>query len=492
MKKILLITASFENGLRPSAVQHNSVYPVGLAYLHSFLENEGNHVETLVLNEYRYEDCFEIADKMLINFKPDVVGFQILTSNRVMSFRLIEHIHKTYPNIKIVIGGIHATAMCEQILVKYPYLIAVIGEGEITLLEIINDKKTENIDGIAFNDKGKIIKTKDRALIDDLDKLPFPKHEMFFKKGRSIASLLTSRGCPFSCTFCSLRSISQRKVRYRSVKNVVDEMEYLTKTFPNLTDIWIHDDSFFLNNQRVIEICDEIINRGIKIGFICSGRMTPLNLEMVKKLEKAGFHHVLFGLESGAAKILQSCKKSITKNDAINAFKLFAKSPIRVTAFLIVGLPGETAATVEETIELIRNLQKIKYTLYEDIGILGIYPGTEAYEIAKSKAIIDDSYWLTDQDTPLYTGEHSKEKLYEFKEIILNHIALNRIFTIKGFKAQKGLLPLIFTDRYMRRNIRKLFVRMIIVKIKKALGLDRATRKARIVFIKKLIGIKTG
>ena len=496
MKKILLITTSFEDNLRTPDIQHNSHYPLGVAYLHSFLESAGNSVETLFLNDYKYEDCFDIACKMLINFDPDVVGFQILTANRVTSFNLIEYIHNTYPTMKIIIGGIHTTAMYKQILERYPYVVAVLGEGEITLLDIVNDKRPELIDGVAFNHNGQIIKTKDRQLIDDLDKLPFPKHETFFVNGRSIGSMLTSRGCPFSCTFCCLFSITNRKVRYRSAKNVVDEIEYLVDKYPDMANIWLHDDSFFLNNDRVIEICDEIIKRDIKIGFICSGRMKPVSLKMVEKLEKAGFHHVLFGLESGAAAILKFCKKGITKEDAINAFRLFAKSSIRVTAFLIVGLPGETAATVKETIELVQTLQKIKYTLYEDIGILFVYPGTEVYEFAKSKGFIDDNYWLTDQCIPLYAVEHSKEKLYEFKEMILNHIALNRIFTVEGFKAQKGLLPSIFTDRYMRKNFVRLLLRKIlsivisdekINKIKIALGLDRPTRKARIAFIKKLL-----
>ncbi len=485
MNKILLITTSFDDTLRASDVQHNSHYPLGLGYLHSFLEKAGHHVETLFLNDYTYDDCFALAANTLKSLAPDFIGFQVLTGNRVTSFRLIEHINKAYPQVKLIIGGIHATVMYEQILRQYPYLIVVLGEGEETLAEIINNKELALIDGIAFNANGTIIRTKDRALIQDLDSLPFPKHEIFFTQERTLASLLTSRGCPCSCSFCCLRSITHRKVRYRSPQNVVDEIEYLVKTFPGLKNIWMHDDSFFLNNQRVIDICDEIVKRKIHIGFICSGRMKPISPEMVKKLEMAGFHHVLFGLESGAAEILKSSRKAITKDDAVKAFTLFARSPIQVTAFLIVGLPGETLATVNETIELVQTLQKIKYTIYEDIGILSIFPGTEVYEIAKSKGFIDDNYWLTDRGACLYTAEHSEEMLRAFKEKTLNHIALNRIFTREGFKAQKRLLPLLFTDSYFSKN----FVRILSKKIKTALGLDRTTRKAKIASVKKLLGI---
>jgi radical SAM superfamily enzyme YgiQ (UPF0313 family) len=215
---------------------------------------------------------------------------------------------------------------------------------------------------------------------------------------------------------------------------------------------------------------------------------------MIKAMEKAGFKHVLFGLESGAEEILKTSKKAISKEDAMNAFTLFANSSIRITAFLIVGLPGETYETVKETIEFIQTLQKIKYTLYGDIGVLFIYPGTEVYEIAKRKGIIDDDYWLTENNTPFYTAENSIETLLEFKETILNHIALDRIFTQAGYAAQKNMIPLIFKDHYMRMKLINLALSKIISKemtstLKKSVGLDRKTRKARMASLKKTLGL---
>ena len=386
-RQIIIITASFEDEQRSPEIQDNSHYPIGLGYLHSFIESKGHNVTTLFLNDYEPEECTNTSIRSIEDVNPDVIGLQIMTGNRVYSFRLIEHIHNKYPDKKIIIGGIHVTVMYEQILDKYPYLIAVIGEGEITFSELIdNSKSLEDIEGIAFNRNGRIIKTKERALIENLDELPFPKHEIFFGETRRCGCILTSRGCPFACTFCCLRSISQRKVRYRSVNNVVDEIEYMTKKFPDMSSVWIHDDSFFLDNNRVIEICNEIVIRGIKIEFICSGRMKPLKQQMITAMEKAGFTHVLFGLESGAKEILKTSKKAITKEDAINAIKLFSKSSIRVSTFLIVGLPGETIETVKETIELVQTLQKIKYIWFGDnMIILFIYPGTTVYEIAKTK-----------------------------------------------------------------------------------------------------------
>lgn len=493
--KIIFITASFEDEQRSPEIQDNSHYPMGLGYLHSFIESKGHHVKTLFLNDYKHEECIDIVIRNVEEQNPDVVGFQILTGNRVSSFRIIEYINNGYPDIKIIIGGIHATVMYKQILDIYPFLTVVLGEGEITTAELIENKKSlKDIDGIAFNNNGNIIKTKERALIENLDDLPFPKHEIFFNETRRSGCILTSRGCPFSCTFCCLCSISQRKVRYRSILNVVDEIENMIRNFNEMTSVWIHDDSFLLNNNRVIEFCNEIVNRGIKIEFICSGRMKPLNQDMIKAMEMAGFKHVLFGLESGSEKILRTSKKGITKDDAISAFKLFAKSPIKIHPFLIVGLPGETLETVKETIELFQTLQKIKYVFVgDDLGVLFIYPGTEVYEIAKIKGFIDDSYWLTDKNIPFYEAEHSKETLFKFKEMILNHISLGRIFTLAGYTAQKKMIPLIFKDHHVGLKLINLLLSKVISKettnkFKKFAGLDRKKRKARIAIIKKTLG----
>jgi len=494
--KVIFITASFEDEQRSSEIQDNSHYPIGLGYLHSFIESKGHDITTLFLNDYDPEECINIVIRKVEDINPDMLGFQILTGNRVCSFRLIEHIKSNYPDIKLIIGGIHVTIMYKQILEKYPSLTAVLGEGEITVSELIDNRKTlEEIDGIAFNRNGRIIETKERALIENLDELPFPKHEIFFNETRRCGCILTSRGCPFSCTFCCLCSISQRRVRFRSVNNVVDEIEYLINKFTEMSSVWIHDDSFFLNNNRAIEFCNEIVKRGIKIEFICSGRMKPLSQQMINAMEKAGFTHVLFGLESGAKEILKTSKKAITKEDAINAIKLFAKSSIKVTTFLIVGLPGETIETIKETIELVQTLQKIKYIWFgNDLIVLFIYPGTEVYELAKNKGFIDDSYWLTNKSIPFYTAEHSIETLIEWKNIMLDHLSLSRILTSSGFAAQKKMIPLIFKDRYMRRKLINQLSTIIISrkttnKIKNYVGLDRKTRKARMAFLKKSIGL---
>lgn len=480
--KVLLIASSFEEiSLITASLKEkkgrkttdDSHYPLGLAYLHSYLEARGHDVRTLSENNHEFTVCFKRVVETIDEFSPEIVGFQMLTANRVSSYRLIEYVHEKYPDIQLVIGGIHTTAMYEQLIEKYPFLIAVIGEGEITFSELIEELSNKDkpnlmsIDGIAFNHNNSVVVTNPRKLIDNLDVLPFPKHEVFFTNSRRTSGcIITTRGCPFACSFCALRLITERRVRKRSVKNIIDEIEWMIKKFPQMTTIWIHDDSFFLDNKRVIGFCDEIIRRKINLKFIASGRMKPLSRELVSKLEQANFERILLGLESANERILKAAHKGITQTDAINAFRLFSHSKIRrVCAFLIVGLPGETFETIIETARFVQKLQRIKYVRYyfDATALLSIYPGTEIYEIAKAGHMIDDDYWLSDNPTPLFTLENSLEQLFYFKEVLLNHISMDRLSTAAGLKAQFTMLPYVF--KYIKRpGNRSLLLKAILPK----------------------------
>jgi len=421
----------------------------------------GHEIKTLFLNSYGHEECEIIVRKEVINQLPDIVGFQVLASNRISTCKLIEFFHASSPSVKLLIGGIHASIMYRQLIDKYRYVIAVRGEGELTFAELVDKLFQKNlslneIDGIAFWNGIEVVVTKPRNLIENLDSLPWPKHEVFFNKNRTLGNLLTSRGCPFNCSFCCLDSISMRRIRYRSVKNVVDEIEYMINKFPRLNKIWIHDDTFFINNQRVIDLCDEIIRRQINIKFICSGRFKPLSAGVVEKLEAANFVHVCFGLESGNQAILNRAHKSITRQDAVDAFKLFAKSHISIFAFLIVGLPGETMETIVDTALFVQKLQKIKYVHYmEGIGVLAVYPGTEIYELTKEAGMINDNYWLKEKPVPFYTVEHTTEELINFKNVLLDYISCDKFFKFnpRAWCLQWRMAPYMLRDGRVRNDL---------------------------------------
>ena len=288
-----------------------------------------------------------------------------------------------------------------------------------------------------------------RDLIEDLDILPFPKHELFIWEGKTIAGLLTSRGCPYKCNFCVLDAASRRKVRCRSASNIADEVESILANHPSVHTVWIHDDAFMIIKERTIEFCKEVIKRGIETNFICSARFRPISKEVVMLMKEAGFVHVLFGLESGSESVMKLMKKGLTQKAVRHGRKLFSETGIKATTFLITGLPGETKETIDETIDFVQELQGIQYIYYDDIGVAGIYPGTELFTLAKEAkmelkgyGVIDDDYWLTDGPVPFYEVDNTYEQLLEWKEKIRNGIGLFRIMdSPENFLRQRKLIP---------------------------------------------------
>jgi len=209
--------------------------------------------------------------------------------------------------------------------------------------------------------------------------------------------------------------------------NVVDEVEYIMKTFPQIKKIEFSDDTFTLNEERVKNFCREILKRNIKMRFVCSARINPASDEMFSLMEQAGFEEVRFGIETGSPRMLVSIHKGITQEEILRTFNIAAKyKKIKFVKFLMVGFPGETDETIGETIELVKKLQKIIPMDFFCASPLWVYPGTEVYESMKAAGKIDDSYWLTNKPCPYYTVDHSEEKLQAMANRISFETVLDR------------------------------------------------------------------
>jgi len=357
----------------------------------------------------------------------------------VSTFDAIEKLKVSYPKIKVVIGGVHTSVMYKQILNKYNHIIAVIGEGEITFKELVNSIENghshENIAGIAYYKDGNVVVTKQRNLLEDLDILPFAKHEIFFdnEPNRTIGHIISSRGCPFNCSFCCLKVISNRVSRTRDMRKVVEEIKILKGKYPRLQHIQFHDDTLLLNNERVIEFCKLIISEKLGITFSCSARVKPISSEMFSWMARAGFTKIMFGLETGSSKLLESIHKKIKKEDVINLFNILKPFDFIVTTFLMCGFPGETEETIQETIALVKKTQKIHYNWIAGVGKLWVYPGSEVYQFMKDMGKISDDFWMENTPVPYFTAEHDLKTLVKFEEKMMNHLAISRILTFKGF-----------------------------------------------------------
>lgn len=455
--KVLLISHSFEENSRES-YGPNIPYSLGLAYIASFLETKGHEIDILWLDTFEFSYAQKLILSKIDESKPEVLGIQMFSMNRVSSYRLIEHCSEKYPTLKLVIGGIHASIMADQIVERYRNIIIVMGEGEVAFSELLfafeNKLSLNNIKGLVYWDNGEIVKTEERELNYNLDILPHPKHEVFFdsEPKRTEAHIITSRGCPFKCSFCCLHIISKRKHRVRNIDDVIKEIVSLKIKYPRLKRVQFHDDTFTLDNKRVLDFCKKIITLSLDIEFIISARVKPVSEEMLYYMERAGFKKLMFGLETGAEKLMVNIHKGINKKDVDELFYKLKKHNFLITTFLMVGFPGENENTVAETISFVKKLQKIKYNYIVGIGKLWVYPGTEIYQTMKENNCISDNYWLTDEDVPYFTAELNLNTLKKFEGKMLDHLSISRIFTFKGFIYHFLSMPLVILKFLMQNK----------------------------------------
>lgn len=379
--------------IRPNYGSHLITPPLGMGYLSSYLKSKGYDVEIIDgLNLGLTND--EIVK--LIK-KDDVVGIFCMSSYFLNVMDLCKKIKKSKGNI-IVIGGPHASTLPAETLRMTNADAVIRGEGEVIFYEFLeaikNKRPTEKIDGVHTN-KNKRKENLKRQFIKDLDSLPFPDWKQIdprtykkaphgaFIKNFPVAPITSTRGCPFECTFCASPNIWGKSIRYRSPKNVVDEIEYLTKKF-GVKEIHFEDDNLTLKRSHIVEICNEILKRGIKVSMACPNgvRADKLDRELLKLMKKAGFYYIAFGVESGNQKILDNIKKHTTLSVLKKTIEMTEEEGIMTQGFFIFGLPGETKETVQETIDFAKNsrLSRAQFLM------LDVIPGSELWSTLDHKS----------------------------------------------------------------------------------------------------------
>ena len=383
--------------------------PLGLGYLAAVLEKEGIPVKLIDLVNTPFENVESIIQKE----KPQIVGISCnLTTLRWGSFKLAQIVKRVDPNIKVVMGGIHATFMYQQVLANLPVDIIVRFEGELTFLELVKALESGSdlkaVKGIAFKSEEGIIKTEDRPPIENLDSLPFPAYHFlkFDMYGQlKVSGIVASRGCPYNCQYCSNRKYWGR-LRQRSVKNVVDELEMLYNDY-GVRYFSFFDNVFTANKERVIEICQEIIKRKLDVSWECSTKVELVSPEMLQWMKKANCLRIGYGVESGSPSVLKAINKKQTPAQIVKAFKMTQEAGIEAILYLMIGNPNETDQTINETIEIMRLVKPdVMWT-----GLTLILPGTDMYEICKRRGFIDDEFWLSDKGDSIYTMENNIKQL---------------------------------------------------------------------------------
>ncbi len=414
--------------------------PLGLAYIAAVLREHGHFVKIIDLNVQ--DNLWDTAAEREWN----IVGLSGDTSRYLISMKIAEQIKKNF-RAKIFTGGPHVTFFEKETLDTGFIDFIIRGEGEFITLNLVdalqNGTSFEEVRGITFKKNGKIIKTLQAPMIKNLDNLPYPardllpmdKYKITLFYGRPITSILTSRGCPFNCYFCSSSQFSNLIWRTRSPENIVDEMEYVIKKFDYHAFAFV-DDNFTLNSKRVIEISKEIIKRKLDIIWWAFSRVDELlnHEDMVRQMAKSGCRMVFLGIESVSKKILDEYNKGITANDSIRAVKLLKKYGIDTWGSFIIGAIDEKKDMILDTVRFAKflNPKNIQFS------ILTPFPGTRLYEDAERMGIIVHKNWK------YYDGAHAvmHTKYLEPKEI---QMLLNRAY-ISFYSRPTRLLKIVPTS----------------------------------------------
>jgi anaerobic magnesium-protoporphyrin IX monomethyl ester cyclase len=372
----------------------NSIFrfpPLGLGYIAASLRRRGVQVELV--------DCtFLTRGEALAKVKrskPQIIGFYSMFSMKKTTMELAALLRKDCE--LLVVGGPLPTL--EPMSYLDVFDVAVLGEGEAAMVEIAecHGKGVDfsGVQGIAYKDNGIVKFASPRKHVEDLDSLPFPTRDLFdndaYKRhylrrfGYSISPLITSRGCPFSCDFCS-RSVFGKSFRARSAVNVVDEVEEIVGL--GYDRVWFADDCFTLNRERMLEVCDELVKRKVGVGWECLSRVDTMDREVASKMRRSGCLRVFFGIESGTDEVLGLMQKQITVEQARKAVYNAKEAGLQVGAFFILGYPGENDETVLDTVRFASGLplDYLSFTLPYPI------PGTALFERVKGNGgfVVED------------------------------------------------------------------------------------------------------
>jgi len=404
--KIALINPSAGEILERGRILANAdhIYPpLGLCYITAVLKKENYRVDLIdqAAVGYNSQQIVEWVKRK----DPDILGFSTLTASGsgISAAKTSKEVKKWNPDIKIVFGNRHATHNDYRILNKYPYVdICVRDEGEYTFLEVVRalekNISLKSIRGITYRENGIIKRNENCELVKDLDAIPFPDRKALKIEytgsfanlelvPKGFTSMVSSRGCPYHCTFCyGTRSIG---FRTRSVENIMQEILKLDSEgykFLNFVD-----DNFTVSKKRVIKICQLMRKHKVDLNWICEGRVNQTSNEMLREMQRANCRIICYGVESANQNVLDYYNKGITPAQSILAVKKArkAKIPFLLGSF-VVGAPGETLSEIYNTLKFAQRLD-IDFPVY---NILGTMPGTDIWdEMVKKNVLEEDKYW---------------------------------------------------------------------------------------------------
>jgi magnesium-protoporphyrin IX monomethyl ester (oxidative) cyclase len=483
--KVLLINPpqTFYPGSEPPAGN----LPLGLMYIAAVLDKAGYKAEILdaFITDFSFRKIGDILEvgmpyeritEEIRRRKPDIVGVaNPFTSQVDNAIRVANIVKELDSSVLTVVGGPHVSAVPVEFLKEARNVdIAVIGEGEYTMLDIVGfskgNKKISEIQGIAYRKNGKIVLNSPRPFIKNLDELPYPAYHLVEMeqyldpkkigyrsfKDRAI-SMITSRGCPFNCNFCSVHQHMGRKFRAHSADYVVDHIEHVVNKY-GVKTIFFEDDNLTFDLERFEAICDKIIEKRIKFNWETPNgiRADYLTLDLIKKMKKSGCQSVFFGVESGDQFVLDNIidKKLILK-DVIRVAKLCKKIGLKTGAFYIIGFPGEKKENMMKTVEFALRLKR-EFDVGMHLFTATPSYGTRLYEECKKKGYIQENLTSrafaevrqtrgmplieTEDFTPIEVKEIASRAVKTYKRLAVINYVKNPEKTLKAALSQPKII----------------------------------------------------
>lgn len=374
--------------------------PLGIFYLAACLRKNG--YEVMVCDAEAEKLLAEDILGRLNQFAPRFVGISSTTVAFHRALEIAESIKSSFPDMQLVLGGPHITSNCDHAMSYPAFDYGVLGEGEITLLELLNalsaNGPIDHIQGIAFRKDGKVVRTQRREFISNLDTLPLPAYDLVKDMGAyapppsnyrtlPVMNVITSRGCPNECTFCD-RNIFGRKYRERSAANVFTELKHLYETY-GVREFAFVDDTFLINKERIHELFDLIRREGLFFPWTCMARINNVTYEFLKYLKENGCWSIAFGIESGDEGVLKVIKKNITPERVRTVIDWCYNLGIETKGFFIIGHPTETIETIDKTIEFALDLKLNAVVVTINTPI----PGSQQFAEAHLYGTLDTTDW---------------------------------------------------------------------------------------------------
>jgi len=421
-------------------------YPLGLAYIAAVLnrnghtariydaehsadarsltwfEASGNYQAYLdALADEHSPEWSEFTD-LLHQLRPQVVGISVL-SVKLRSALLLARLCKSFDStITVVAGADHATAAPQELLLSGDIDYAVRGEGEQAMLELVEclgrGGEPGRVEGISYVKDGGVVHNGPRQPIRDLDSLPFPALESLTDLNTyrpiDLGVVMTSRGCPYSCSYCGVATVWGRETRFRSVDNVIAEIAMLKERY-GVSYVSFRDASFTLDRKRVLRLCDRLIGSGLDIEWECLTRCDLLDGEVIDAMKRSGCAAVRVGIESGSERLQREMRRSTSLPRIREAARLLHEHGMHWTAYFMFGVPGETRDTIEDSLRLIQEINPCFVTVARYSPI----PGTEmCMELQREGLISEDVDWALESNQSLYAGYSKHIDRAEFAELM--------------------------------------------------------------------------